>query len=90
MAVCHPREHLAEAAKQATTSVLTGRTMAEIDTESRAAHEANPALVIEQERAWSDEASVLSNHDGREGRAYEKSALACDVASQMVKEEEPD
>ncbi|GAA5985207.1 hypothetical protein JCM10908_002569 [Rhodotorula pacifica] len=89
--VLSPRQKTAAAAARATTSILSNRTMYEINKQSRAALLLNPNMVEQQERDWSVETGEsLSYPDpqGEGGTRVKEEALECEEASLVMLEVE--
>ena len=90
--VLGPKKSIAAAAATATTSILTGRTMDEINKQSRAALLTSPNMVEENERMWSAETGEsLSYPQAEDSKAKkEEEALECAVASLRLEADEQD
>ncbi|KAG0660927.1 hypothetical protein C6P46_004200 [Rhodotorula mucilaginosa] len=90
--VLGPQKRIAAAAATATTSILTGRTMDEINKQSRAVLLTSPNMVEENERMWSAETGEsLSYPQAEDSKAKkEEEALECEEASMMLQADEQD
>lgn len=88
--VLGPKKSIAAAAATATTSVLTGRTMDEIDRQSRAKLLISPNMVEENERMWSAETGEsLSYRQAEDPNVKEEEeALDCEEASLRLQVDE--
>ena len=87
--VLGPKKSIAAAAATATTSILTGRTMDEIDKQSRAKLLTSPNTVEENERKWAAETSKSLSKDRKvkkkeEEEEEEEGALECEEASMIL------
>lgn len=87
--VLGPKKSIAAAAATATTSILTGRTMDEINKQSRAVLLTSPNMVEENERMWSAKTGKWQSKDRKvKMEEEEEGALECEEASMMLQADE--
>ncbi|GAA5867649.1 hypothetical protein JCM3774_001545 [Rhodotorula dairenensis] len=81
--VLGPRNSTATAAANATTSVLTGRTMDEINAQARAQLLVRPRLVKENERMWAEGTGESLSYEPEQGEKVQvkEKTLGCEEAS---------